>query len=115
MPSSPRWCFREVVTDRRLTHQASSDVAIATDDDTAGPAPGSEQLRPEPKTSRLAARSEIYPVLAGLRSSRNSAGEALIDDPVKPVPLANPADALQQKRSGETTPLVSVRIVIKRS
>jgi hypothetical protein len=33
VPSSPRWCFREVVTDRRLTHQASSDVAIATDDD----------------------------------------------------------------------------------
>src|SRR3977135_3956211 len=57
-----------------------------------------EQFNGERKTSRLAARSDIDSALAGFGSSRNSAGEALIDEPVKPAPLA-PGRALASRQS----------------
>src|SRR6266446_3788088 len=57
-----------------------------------------EQFRGERKASRLAARSDIDSAPAGFRSSRNSAGEALIDEPVKPAPLA-PGCALASRQS----------------
>jgi hypothetical protein len=52
----------------------------------------------ERKASRLAARSDIDSAPAGFRSSRNSAGETLIDEPVKPAPLA-PGRALASRQS----------------
>src|SRR4029077_3113116 len=60
-----------------------------------------------------AARSDIYSALADLRSSRNSAGKALIDEPVEPAPLA-PCHALAARQrkieatSGATRTAVSL-------